>query len=648
GRLDNGEVITPSDVAILVRNAKHGIPYAKELERIGIPVTADAANDIVHTPLMTELLNLLRCIDNPHRDLPLSEYLLSPSGGFVLEELGEIRVAASDQGSLYDAITASAEHEDFPAHEKCAVFLSWLEHFQKLAAAQSADRFLRLLYADPRLTPYAGSPELSVLYEQARTYQRNSWCGLYGFLKYFDKMIESGTVTAGAFQKEDDAVRIMTMHTSKGLEYPVVFLCSCDKRFSTKSMDETLLFHRKLPCAARFFDPVTTNNESGILREITKLEIQAEEAEESIRLLYVALTRARERLYVTGTPDGSYDKMLATADRILRGSRYSILYHGNFLRWILSALRKKEYKNDENPCTFRYIPLSDELAAVKSEEKDVPKESAVSSVSESSDEFHLIVERQKEFVYPLQTLHGIPTKIAASKLRSDLLDSISDTDEDDEALNVQIELMSNASPAFESLMNRKHQADAADIGTAMHSFLQFCDLSSLPSVGIEAEITRLVANRFILQETADILNLAQLESFVKSDLMTLLQDAETVYREQIFGLPIPLSAMTNLRQQDPVYREQTVLVQGSIDLLLRMKDGRLILFDYKTDHIPAQERKDEALLVRNMTQKHGDQLSCYARAVRALFGRAPDAVFIYSFPLGRSIPISVDDTKFDL
>ena len=652
GKLDNGELITPSDVAILVRNAKHGIPYVKALEQRGIPVAANAGNDIVHSPLMTELLNLLRCIDNPHRDLPLSEYLLSPSGGFILEELGEIRAASSDQISLYEAITASAEHEDFPAHEKCTVFLAWLEHFQKLAAAQPADRFLRLLYADPRLTPYAGSPELPVLYEQARTYQRNSWCGLYGFLKHFDKMIESGTITAGAFQKEDDAVRIMTMHTSKGLEYPVVFLCSCDKRFSTKSMDETLLFHRKLPCAARCFDPVTTNNESGILREITKLEIQAEEAEESIRLLYVALTRARERLYVTGTLDGSYDKMLATADRILCGSRYSILYQGNFLRWIISALLKKECKKGKNSCTFRYIPLSDELEQIEREETASHDQSNISFKSDGasicSDEFSLIVEQQKEFVYPLATLHGIPTKIAASKLRSDLLDSISDTDENEEGLNVQIELMSNASPAFDSLMSRKHHADAADIGTAMHSFLQFCDLSSLPSVGIETEITRLVANKFILQKTADMLNLAQLESFVKSDLMTLLQDAETVYREQIFGLPIPLSALTNLRRQDPVYREQTVLVQGSIDLLLRMKDGRLILFDYKTDYIPAEERKNEALLVRNMTQKHGDQLSCYARAVRALFGRAPDEVFIYSLSLGRSIPISVDDSKFDL
>lgn len=648
GKLDSGERIKPSDVAILVRNAKHGIPYAKELERRGIPVSSATENDIVHTPLMTELLNLLRCIDNPHRDLPLSEYLLSPSGGFILEELAEIRVASSDHGSLFDAITEAATHEDFPVHVKCAEFLSWLEHFQGLAAAQPADRFLRLLYADPRLTPYVGSPELPVLYEQARTYQRSSWCGLYGFIKHFDKMIESGTVTAGAFQKEDDAVRIMTMHTSKGLEYPVVFLCSCDKRFNTKSMDETLLFHRKLPCAARCFDPVTLNNDSGILREITKLEIQADEAEESIRLLYVALTRARERLYVTGTPDSAYDKLLGNADRILHGSRYSILYHGNFLRWIVSALRK----SSDNSSTFRYIPLSEELDLGNSEETSSTAQSAIRSDSDEacicSDEFSLILDRQKEFRYPLETLHGIPTKIAASKLRSDLLDSLSETDENDDALNLQIELMSGVSPAFDSLMTRKHQADAAEIGTAMHGFLQFCDLRSLPLVGVEAEIERLVSNQYISKETAALLNRSQLEAFSKSDLMTLLKDAETIYREQIFGLPIPLSALTDLRRHDEVYREQTVLVQGSIDLLLRMRDGRLILFDYKTDHIPAEERSDDALLIRTMTQKHGDQLSCYAKAVRALFGRTPDEVLIYSLPLGRSIPIPVDVTKFDL
>lgn len=650
GRLDNGEPILPSDIAILVRNANLGIPFVKELTALGIPVSAVTGDDIAHSPLMTDLLNLLRCIDNPHRDLPLSEYLLSRDGGFTLEELTEIRGASPEQKSIFDAICASASEEAMPHHEKCAQWVDWLERFQALAAVQPADRFLRLLYADPRLAPHAGEAELLVLYEQARIYQRNSWCGLFGFLQHFDKLIESDSVSSGAFKKADSAVRVMTMHTSKGLEYPVVFLCSCDKRFNTKSLDENLLFHRTLPCASKLFDPKTVSNESGILREISKLEIQADEAEESIRLLYVALTRARERLIVTGTPDGSYDTVLNHADQILRGSRYSILYHGNFLRWILAALREKTVENRENLHSIRYISLSDELegSPTIATEHERVESSLILENDTVFDAFQGILERKKDFVYPLDGLNGIPTKIAASKLRSDLLDYLTDAESDEQALNTQIDLMRSAVPSFENLLEQRKRVTASEIGTATHSFLEFCDFEKLRTSNVRQEAERLVHEKFILSETAELLALDQLEAFLKSDLMELIQTAETVYREQQFSLSVPLSALTLTDADAPLYRQQTVLVQGSIDLLLQMKDGRLVLVDYKTDHLSHAEQANRNVLVENMTEKHGDQLSCYARAVRDLFGKAPDEVYIYSLPLGACVPIQTDDTRFDI
>ena len=652
GRLDNGNPLTPSDIAILVRNANLGLPFVKELTKLGIPVASTAGDDIAHTPLMTDLLNLLRCIDNPHRDLPLSEYLVSEHGSFSLEELSEIRAASSEQMSLYDAICAVADNEEFTLHKKCAEWVAWLEGYRKLAAVQPADRFLRLLYADPRLSACVGEAEALVLYEQARIYQRNSWCGLFGFLQYFDRLTESGSVSAGAFRKADSAVRVMTMHTSKGLEYPVVFLCSCEKKFNTKSLDETLLFHRNLPVASKIFDAETTSNESGILREISKLEIQADEAEENIRLLYVALTRARERLYVTGTPDGNHDTLMNHADQFLRGSRYSVLYHGTFLRWILGALREKTVENRDHPCSYRFVSLADELNEPSVSHDTTVNQAVPENVSVTHtglfDEFQTILNQREDFVYPLQGLHGIPTKIAASKLQSDLLDHLTDTDAEDTALNLQMELMRTAVPPFENVLQQKKQPTAAEIGTATHLFLELCDLKKLPTVGIQAEAERLVLEQFLTAETAELLNISQLEAFLKSDLMALLQDAKEIYREQRFSLPIPLSALTKSNQNSLLYREQTVFVQGSIDLLLRTKEDKLILFDYKTDQIFEENKHDRNRLSEIMTKKHGDQLSCYAKAVRELFGRAPDEIYIYSLFLGTSIPIQAAPTKFDL
>jgi len=650
-KLDNGERITPSDVTILVRNANQGIPFINELKRIGIPVSAAAGDDIANSPLMTDLLNLLRSIDNPHRDLPLSEYLLSPSGGFTLQELDLIRQHGSEHRSLYDALCLAAQTEGFPTKQKCYAWVDWLEGFQRLAAVQPADRFLRLLYADPRLNAYTACTELLVLYEYARAYQRNAWNGLFGFLQYFERLIQGGNVSSGGFRAPDSSVRVMTMHTSKGLEYPVVFLCGCEKRFNTKSLEENLLFHRKFPCSSRQFNPVTADNDSGILREVAKLEIQAEEAEESIRLLYVALTRARERLYVTGTPEGKYDNLLSSADCLMRNSRFSILYHGNFLRWILAAMRQKGAQNDENPCIFRYISLSEEVLESEPQEKaESDPTASIPATGEISERYSAILERQKDFIYPLEQFREYPTKLAASKFSHDLLDHLTDVAEDDDALEEQINLLSGPAPTFDSMISKQKTATAADIGTATHTFLEFCDLLTLPSVGVDAEISRLIEKRFLSPETADLINRDQLELFLKSDIMQWISEAEAVYKEQQFSLSVPLSALTSVeeKQVDPLYQKETVLIQGAIDLLLRMKDDRLLLLDYKTDRVSTAERKDFSLLVEHMTAKHGDQLSCYALAVKRMFGRLPDQSFIYSLPLGKEIPIEVQKANFQL
>ena len=649
-RLDSGEKITASDVTILVRNASQGISFLDELKKIGIPVSAAGGDDLANSPLMTDLLNLLRAIDNPHRDLPLSEYLLSSSGGFTLEELDLIRQNAPGQYSLHDAFCLASEADEFPLKKKCSNWVEWLEGYQKLAAVQPADRFLRLLYADPRLIPLATETELLVLYEYARSYQKNAWNGLFGFLQYFERLIQSNNVSAGGFRAPDSAVHIMTMHTSKGLEYPVVFLCSCEKKFNTKSLEENLLFHRKFPCSSRLFNPVTTDNDSGILREIAKLEIQGEEAEENIRLLYVALTRARERLYVTGTiPSNGYDKFMSEADMVLRNSRYSILYRGSFLKWIASALRKKSPENMKKPCVFHYIPLSDEINEPSiTETTEVQSSAPTSPVEEISEKYSEILERQKTFVYPLEQFREYPTKLAASKLSLDLLDHFSDTTEDEAFLEEQLNLLSGPAPTFDSMLGDKKKATAADIGTATHTFLEFCDFSRLPSNGIDEELSRLLENRFLSQETADLINRDQINLFLKSSVMQWISEADEIYKEQQFNLSVPLSALTSSieKQADPFYQNETVLVQGSIDLLLRMKDGRLLLIDYKTDHVAPAERQNFALLKERMTEKHGNQLSCYALAVKRMFGRFPDSTFIYSLPLGKEIPIEVEKAKF--
>lgn len=649
-RLDDGRSIQPSDIAILVRTHAAGVAYARALERLGIPVASEAASDLLHDPLLTDVLNLLRAVDNPYRDLPLSEFLLSPIGGFTPDEIRMLRTSVPDSHALYDALTADPI-EPFPSalEEKRQRTLTRLSALRESAAVLPADRFLRLLYLDEAIVPYADTPALLFLYDQARLYQRTSFCGLYGFLNHIGRLLENGKVSASGFAKAESAVTVMTVHHSKGLEFPVVFLASCGAGFNRSDSYESLMFHRNAGCAAKLYNDALAAHETTPLREAVRLEIDAEQTEESIRTLYVALTRARERLYVTGTARGKWETTLAGAKAVRRGNRTAILSCSNYLTWILAALEEPMAKAPSFPCNFHHL-CEDEV------EWDVPKTSQASTVSTATASVSVpdgtatryaeIQRRSASFVYPLTALQGLPTKAAASKLRPDLLDTLTDPERDGEAIEAQIALMESAVPHFDAFLDAHGKPRAADVGTATHAFLEFCDFERLCRDGVDAECERLLAQGFLSSIAAEIMRRDHLEKFRVSNLMQWITEAEKVYREQKFGMFLPLASLTSDASLSSRLGEHTIFVQGSIDLLLRRPDGELWLFDYKTDRIRDDERDDLPRLTRRMTAEHGGQLAYYAKAIERLFGKSPEKRFIYSLPLGAAIEI--EDAKVKL
>lgn len=644
GRLDDGNPIQPSDIAILVRNRAHGTAYAREMERLGIPVASETASDLLHDPLLTDVLNLLQAIDNPCRDLPLSEFLLSPIGGFTLDEITEIRASVSDSKALYDAMVAETETPLSPhLDQKRKETVLWLENLRESASVLPADRFLRLLYLDGRLISYADTPVLLFLYDQARLYQRSSFCGLYGFLSHVGKLLENGKVSANGFAKAESAVTIMTVHHSKGLEFPVVFLGSCGATFNRSDTYESLLFHRNVGCAGKLYRDDRAEHETTALREAVRLEIDAEQTEESIRTLYVALTRARERLYVTGTVRGKWEKALSTARNVKRGNRAAILSCNSYLSWILAALQEKSAHDPEFPCIFRHISVSEVQSGVPIHPEcpmQRPNQSETRPVDETAARYARIQKNSADFSYPLSALQGLPTKAAASKLKPNLLDTLTDPDRDEDAIEAQIALMESATPPFATLLSAHNRPSATDVGTATHAFLEFCDFVNLLENGVRAECDRLLAHGFLSSEAAQIIHLEQLDRFRMSNLMGWITKAAEIRREQKFSTFLPLASLTTDGELARRLEDHTLFVQGSIDLLLQMPNGELWLFDYKTDRISDAERADLTLLARRMKQEHGDQLGYYTHAIEQLFGQPPARCFIYSLPLGSAVEIS--------
>ena len=626
------EPLIPSDIAILTRSHKQNKRFADALAAIGIPVATAAQNDVLNAPILTAVINLLRVIDNPYRDLPLTEFLLSELGGFTLSEITEIKEGFAAPGALYDALMHAGK-----SSARVGQLLEELELWRRRASVQPADKFLRLLYADERLAPHASSPALLFLYDQARICQRTAFCGIYGFLSHLSKLLGDKKLSADGFKKAESAVQIMTVHHSKGLEFPVVFYAGTGASFNREDLKKTLLYHRDVGVAAKLY-----NRESGALEESAihaalKLRIRAEQTEEEIRALYVALTRASERLYVTGTLRGAYESACADVEAIRYGDRHAILKTSNALKWILAALQK----NPEGaPFVVTPHPYgSVEAPGVARENRE--QTPGLPLPTDPRAQFYAdLVKRKEVLAYPDAHLAGLPSKLAASKLHRDILDTLDVEEDSARAVKAQCELL-RTRPSFAALCGESSQASATDVGTAMHAFLEFCDFGALRRHGAKAECDRLVNDGFLSKETSALLHTDRLDALCKSDLMELVLDATEIRREQKFSMLLPMSELTQNAERAKQLANERVFVQGSIDLLLFMPDGRRILVDYKTDSLSKEEAADPARLQARFQKHHADQLSCYARAIRQLFGKAPDEVLIYSVPLGATVKIDV-------
>ena len=382
---------------------------------------------------------------------------------------------------------------------------------------------------------------------------------------------------------------------------------------------------------------MTAEHDNTALREAGVLAIKLEQHEENIRTLYVALTRARERLYVSGTLRGKWDNMLANASSVKRGNRTTILSCSSYLSWFLAAMSDAERQGVEFPCIFRHFSPDDWDTGVPLTDEALTPETIQTDDTSVDQAYANVIRKQKTFSYPLKVLHGLPTKAAASKLESGLLDSFLDDSVSEDAIQAQIDLMTSGKKSFEALLSDKQKISAAEIGTATHSFFEFCDYQNLMQNGIEAEKERLIANAYMRKETAALIDDEKVEIFLASKLFQTILDAKRIYREQKFSIMVPMSKLTEKADFAEQLKEHSLYVQGSIDLLLETADGKLILVDYKTDRVSSKELQNKELLYQRMQKAHATQLSYYTTATQGLFGKKPDHVYLYLVALGEVI-----------
>ena len=576
------------------------------------------------------------------------------------------REAGEKSHSLYEDLCAAAENTELawsePTRHAARKLLEKLEAWRTLAVSLPIDRLLRQLYSEPFLSPMANTPALLCLYDYARNYQNTAFCGLYQFLQYFKQVLrDKKALAAAGLQQNDDTVKIMTIHNSKGLEFPAVFLCNCAKAFNTDDTRAPLMFDAAMGVATRQYNADDGSVSETVTRHAVAHRIRQRQTEEEMRLLYVALTRARERLTVTAALTSQAAARIHAANRPTKGNRHVILSAKCYLDWILAALAPAN--GVANP-DFVRLTVKDrqDYSSLDGVKAEAPDRVAAKppSVSDDAAFYRDILEAHKSFVDVNAAVRYLPTKAAASKLRTAMLDRFCLPEEfgggtegqkdrsDDPALllntrefvNQRIELMQSAPTTFEALMKSEQSATAAQKGTATHLFFQHCDFSRLARTSPAQEVERLTADGFLPARLAALLRTDHLDAFVHSDLFALLtEDGVKTWREQNFDRFLPYDRLTRNPALAERVKGYTLYVQGSLDLVIEQKDGTLWLCDYKTDRIVAP---DEAGVRTQLLSAHADQLRVYIEAVAGLFGRLPDHVTVYSVPLGRLIDLSDD------
>ena len=624
----DGTPIQPKDIAILVRYRTDVAVLNDILSREGIPVQSDEKKDFFENPDILLIISLLSVIDNPRRDIPLAGVLRSPFYGFTFDELITIRLCGDKSLSLYDALEQYSVSADNDLSHKCYDFMQSLAFWRNEAGKLTISKLLQKIYLEFSILALAKDNKANVLqlYDYARSFEQSSFHGLYSFISYINETIENGVTLDSTSEGGDtNAVRIMTMHHSKGLEFPVCFLYGTGKSFLDLFKRDRIQFDAALGLGIQLHDSTGLSFiDTPVRRAILDSKLIAER-QEDMRVLYVAMTRARERLYITAklpSPEKLQNKVKSF---VQFGKAHGIYSATSYLEWIFAAMEA----NQTHEC-YEIVTVYDDISPV-GESPEQPTEVQNMVMPPENAELTAEYEKRFSFVYPYTHICSLPAKLSVSALYPAVLD-------EGEVNQTDIASLEDAF-IYPEQLTPKEGASGAERGTATHTFLQFCDFDYVIANGVKAELARLLEHRYIDERMEKLCNVKQLEAFFGSELFAQIKNADAIWREQRFQIFLPASDFTQINQKAKLLEDETIAVQGVIDLFFRNKNGDIILVDYKTDFLTAEELQDPSLAASKLIQRHGEQLSYYQKAIEQMFGTLPAKTLIYSLPLAKTITV---------
>ena len=646
---ENFRDITYKDIAILLRSTKDKASiYEQELIKLDMPVFSDSNQEYLDSIEIQTIMSLLKIIDNPMQDIPLVTVLRSNIGKFTDNELVEIRLS-DKYDNFYNCMQKAKVDVNSQLKEKIEHFLNQIETWRKEQEYLALDELIWKIYSDTGYYNYVGlmpngnlrQANLKMLFERAKKYETASFKGLYNFINFIEKLkINSGDLSSAKIIGEnDDVIRIMSIHKSKGLEFPVVFLVNTNKQFNEQDIKKNpVLLHQELGIGAKYINYNAQVQYDTLTREAIKNVIRNENISEEMRILYVALTRAKEKLIITGISN-DYAKQLEDIEQQKNiyarkdGKINPILVkkYKTYLDWIL-LVYLYEQANTEELLELNRIEKNSILEyKMENDEKENTSQKVIQTLNQKIIDKNKInkIKEQIEYEYPNKLAIDIPTKSSVTKIKqmkNKQLGIDFENLDNKENVSTEAKIIAFEKPKF--LQEEKdNQITNAQKGTLTHLCLQKLKPKEEYNLEkIQTLIQNLEMNKIITEKEREAINPYKILQFTKSKIWEQLKNAKEYYQERPFYINVPASEIYN---EDI---EENVLVQGIIDLYFVNEIGNIVLVDYKTDYV---ENGKELELV----EKYKNQLELYKQALEEALNTKVDKVYIYSVYLEKEIKI---------
>ena len=636
------------DIVILLRTVKKwSETFVKELQNMGIKAFADTDEGFFKTVEILVVISFLQIIDNPIQDIPMLSVLRSPIIGLTANELADIRAFNKDV-SIFEAVNQYVnkkreEKELKTTIQKLEKFIGYYNDLKEKSWYMPTDELIWELYNKTGYYAMVGAmsrgeqrkANLMILFEKAKQFEKTSYKGLFNFINFLDKLKNNSSDIASAsiLGENDNVVRIISIHKSKGLEFPIVFLSGCGKKVNLRDTAQSIIFHQKLGFGPDVVDYYRRISWPSALKLAIREQITKETLSEEMRILYVALTRAREKLIITGSVDNIEKKLNkwqgmtnAEKDNI---SSYEIKKGRSFLDWIVPAVLRHENANE----FFDELPLGFELNSniIQSNSKwkvflvnknEILEDAKVieKRITELQQKLIHLEETEKEspdiskeildklnWKYKYSGIELIPSKISVTDIK-----------------NINKKEPNKIIIKKPQFLEEKEGLEAAKRGTIIHLVMQHINLKDN---NIQNQINEMIKKDLITDVEAKSIDIDKIERFLDSSLGERIKKATNVYREVPFFVTMPCNKLYKIENENI---DEEIILQGVIDCYFE-EDDYLVLIDYKSDYVKDENSMEE------IKERYRDQVTNYKNVLEKLTQKKVKYQYIYLFFNGEVI-----------